>query len=89
MKPSAPTLPCSNWLVATVVPCRIAEISVGEASEQARILSIPARKPSAGSSGVDGVLVVTTVPVRPSTATTSVNVPPVSMPIRMYPTRSR
>ena len=36
----------------------------------------------AGSAGVEGVLVVTTAPDSSSTATTSVNVPPVSMPMR-------
>ena len=36
-----------------------------------------------GCAGVDGVLVVTSSPVSSSKATTSVNVPPVSMPIRM------
>jgi hypothetical protein len=41
------------------------------------------RKPTAGSAGVDGVLVVTSSPVASSSATTSVKVPPVSMPIRM------
>ena len=44
---------------------------------------MPARKPSAGLLGVDGVLVVTSSPVSSSKATTSVNVPPVSMPIRI------
>ena len=44
---------------------------------------MPARKPSAGLAGVDGVLVVTSSPVSSSKATTSVNVPPVSMPMRM------
>src|SRR3989442_13108506 len=38
--------------------------------------------PSEGSCGVVGVLVVTMAPVDSSTATTSVNVPPVSMPMR-------
>ena len=44
---------------------------------------MPARNPSAGLAGVDGVLVVTSSPVSSSNATTSVNVPPVSMPMRM------
>ena len=44
---------------------------------------MPVRNPSAGLAGVEGVLVVAIRPVRVSTATTSVNVPPVSMPIRM------
>ena len=34
--------------------------------------------------GVDGVLVVASIPLLSSTATTSVNVPPVSTPIRMW-----
>ena len=43
----------------------------------------PARKPSAGLLGVEGVFVVTSSPDSSSRATTSVNVPPVSMPIRI------
>ena len=42
---------------------------------------MPAMKPSAGLPGVLGVLVVTSSPESSSKATTSVNVPPVSMPI--------
>src|SRR5690606_5436421 len=38
--------------------------------------------PSAGSAGVEGVLVVMIWPVSSSTRTTSVNVPPVSTPMR-------
>ncbi len=41
---------------------------------------MPAMNPSAGSAGVLGVLVLTSSPVSSSTATTSVKVPPVSMP---------
>ncbi len=44
---------------------------------------MPAMKPSAGLPGVDGVLVVTSSPESSSKATTSVKVPPVSMPILM------
>ncbi len=44
---------------------------------------MPARNPSAGLPGVEGVLVVTISPEPSSNATTSVNVPPVSMPIRI------
>src|SRR5687768_17185898 len=47
-----------------------------------RTLRTPLRKPSAGSAGVDGVFVVVIWPVSSSTATTSVNVPPVSIPMR-------
>lgn len=39
--------------------------------------------PCAGSAGVVGVLVTVSSPVISLNATTSVNVPPVSMPIRM------
>ena len=42
---------------------------------------MPAMKPSAGLPGVLGVFVVTSSPESSSKATTSVNVPPVSMPI--------
>ena len=41
---------------------------------------MPAMKPSAGLPGVLGVFVVTSSPESSSKATTSVNVPPVSMP---------
>ena len=41
---------------------------------------MPAMNPSAGLAGVLGVFVVTSSPVSSSKATTSVNVPPVSMP---------
>ena len=44
---------------------------------------MPAMNPSAGLLGVDGVLVVTSSPVSSSKATTSVKVPPVSMPMRI------
>src|SRR5262245_42229143 len=40
-------------------------------------------KPSAGSAGVEGVLVATSSPVSSSKATTSVKVPPVSTPTRI------
>ena len=49
---------------------------------------MPAMNPSAGSAGVDGVLVVVTVPSDSSKATTSVKVPPVSMPMRIDGSRS-
>ena len=51
--------------------------------EHPRIFSMPAMKPSAGLAGVLGVLVETSSPVSSSKATTSVNVPPVSMPTRI------
>src|SRR5690606_13137069 len=85
MKPSFSTLPSSSWLVATVVPWLTAAIASPSSSRSPRTLLMPARKPSAGLLGVDGVFVVTTLPVVWSNATTSVKVPPVSMPIRMWP----
>src|SRR5680860_1352220 len=81
MKPSPSTLPSSNLFVATVVPWLTAVIASPPASTRCFVGWTPARKPSAGSDGVDGVLVVTTSPVPTSTATTSVKVPPVSIPI--------
>ena len=44
---------------------------------------MPAMNPSAGLPGVEGVLVVTSSPESSSKATTSVKVPPVSMPMRI------
>jgi len=69
--------------VATVVPWLTAVMSSPVAPTMPRIFSMPAMKPSAGLPGVLGVLVVTKVPSPSSKATTSVKVPPVSMPIRM------
>src|SRR6478735_7506235 len=83
MKPSRSTLPSRSWLVATVVPWLTASMSAPVAWSRPSTLSMPARNPSAGLLGVDGVLVVTSSPVSSSKATTSVNVPPVSMPIRI------
>jgi hypothetical protein len=79
--PSFSTLPSSSWFVATVVPCETAAIR--PPPTRPSTFSMPAMNPSAGLPGVDGVLVVTSSPVASSNATTSVNVPPVSMPIRI------
>ncbi len=83
MKPSRSTFPSSSWLVATVVPWLTAVIESPPAPSRPSTFSIPSRNPSAGFAGVDGVLVDTAAPVSSSTATTSVKVPPVSMPIRI------
>ena len=45
----------------------------------------PWTSPIAGFAGVLGTLVTSTLPVAPSTATMSVKVPPVSMPMRRRP----
>src|SRR3712207_5539295 len=82
MKPMRSSLPSSSWLVATVVPWLTAVTADPSRSIRSSTLRTPARKPSAGSEGVDGVLVVVVRPDSSSTATTSVNVPPVSMPMR-------
>ena len=82
MNPIRSSLPSSSWLVATVVPWLTAVTADPSRSIRPRTLRTPLRKPSAGSAGVDGVLVVVVWPVSSSTATTSVNVPPVSMPMR-------
>src|SRR5687768_12222754 len=82
MKPIRSSVPSSSWLVATVVPWLTAVIASPSSPRRSSTLRTPVRKPSAGSAGVDGVLVVVVRPVASSTATTSVNVPPVSMPMR-------
>src|SRR4051794_29702287 len=82
MKPIRSSLPSSSWLVATVVPWLTAVIALPSSWSRPRTLRTPLRKPSAGSAGVDGVFVVVVWPVSSSTATTSVNVPPVSIPMR-------
>jgi hypothetical protein len=82
MKPSGPMSPSSSWLVAMVVPWLTEATSAGAAPRRPRILRRPVRKPSAGSGGVDGVFVTVSSPVSSSKATTSVKVPPVSIPIR-------
>ena len=74
--------------MATVVPWLTAEMASPSAAanpSRPSTFSIPARKPSAGLLGVDGVLVETSRPVASSSATTSVKVPPVSIPILMRP----
>ena len=83
MNPSSSILPSSSWLVATVVPWQTAVTSAPVAPSRRRTLCRPLMNPSAGLAGVEGVLVVTRAPESWSNATTSVNVPPVSIPIRM------
>src|SRR3954468_14297591 len=82
MNPIRSSLPSSSWLVATVVPWLTAVTAPPSRPSWPSTFRRPARKPSAGSPGVDGVLVLATSPVPSWTATTSVNVPPVSMPMR-------
>src|SRR3954468_20250132 len=82
MKPIRSSLPSSSWLVATVVPWLTAVTAEPSSSIRSSTLRTPLRKPSAGAAGVDGVLVVVVRPDSSSTATTSVKVPPVSMPMR-------
>src|SRR3954463_11560005 len=82
MNPIRSSLPSSSWLVATVVPWLTAVIASPCRPIRSRTLRTPVRKPSAGSAGVEGVFVVVVRPVSSSTATTSVNVPPVSIPMR-------
>jgi hypothetical protein len=62
-------------LVATVVPWATSPISSAPTFSIARMNAV------AGSLGEEGTLVLKTRPAG-STATTSVNVPPVSMPMR-------
>ena len=90
MKPSPGNRSSSSALVATVVPWETEATPVETPPSSARTRPVAsaapcgcrrARRPT-GRAGVDGVLVVTISPVASSTATTSVNVPPVSMPMR-------
>ena len=69
---------CSRALVATVVP-RINDEKASGGSCDSRITPISA---SSGWCGEDGHLATTRSPVASSSATRSVNVPPVSMPHR-------
>ena len=64
----------SSALVATVVPWHITS---GVRPSPASVADPGRRTAPAGSAGVDG-----TFAIEPSAATTSVNVPPVSTPIR-------
>ena len=64
----------SSAFVATVEPCASSSGRPGSTA------ATPVRTAWPGSSGVDGVFTI-----RPSSATTSVNVPPVSTPIRIGP----
>src|SRR5690242_16381757 len=91
MRPSPGKRSWRSALVATVVPWETAATAgrdalvAGSADApfvRRRIFRMPSSTPTDGSWGVDGVLVVKISPVASSTATTSVNVPPVSMPIR-------
>src|SRR3954470_5216521 len=82
MNPIRSSLPSSSWLVATVVPWLTAVIASPGSPRRSSTFRTPVRKPSAGSAGVEGVFVVVVPPVSSSTATTSVKVPPVSMPMR-------
>src|SRR5690606_20564247 len=75
------TLPSSSLLVATVVPWLTAVTASPSTPSIPSTFSMPVMNPSAGSAGDDGVFVVTISPVSSSTATTSVNVPPVPIPI--------
>ena len=80
ISPRLSILPSRSRLVATVVPCETADRAEPVTPSRVRTLSSAARKPRAGSPGVDGLFVVTSSPVSSSTATASVKVPPVSIP---------
>src|SRR5258708_360592 len=82
IRPSELISPCSSALVATVVPwARPATLS-GAAPAAARILFTPRTSPIAGFAGVLATLVTSVAPDTISTDTISVNVPPVSIPMR-------
>ena len=84
--PTRATSPSSSAFVACVVECAMNAIRAastpGAASARSRPATIPAATPS-GASCVVGTLIRATIArVAASTTTTSVNVPPTSMPTR-------
>src|ERR1700722_10237856 len=82
INPSESIWPCSSALVATVVPWARLTTSCAVAPADARIAATPRTRPTAGFDGVLATLVTCIAPVPVSTATMSVKVPPVSMPMR-------
>ena len=68
-----------------MVPWETAATAPADFPASRRTFRSPSSTARDGSSGIDGVLVVKTSPVVSSTATTSVNVPPVSIPMRRRP----
>ena len=82
ISPSELIWPCSSALVATVVPWARLATSCAVAPADARIAATPRTRPTAGFDGVLATLVTRIVPEPVSTATISVKVPPVSMPMR-------
>ncbi len=82
IRPSESISPCSSALVATVVPWARPATSSVVAPAAARISLTPRNKPIAGLAGVLATLVTCIAPDCVSTDTMSVNVPPVSMPMR-------
>src|SRR5215471_12399159 len=82
MNPSRPTSPSSSWLVAIVVPWLTADTAEASAPSKPSTFVSPSANPIDGSAGVVGVFVTVSSPLLSSYATTSVNVPPVSIPTR-------
>ena len=74
--------PCSSALVATVVPWARLVTRPRLAPALCRIAATPRTSPTAGFDGVLATLVTRIAPEPVSTATISVKVPPVSMPMR-------
>ncbi len=84
--PTRATSPSSRALVAWVVECAMKAIDAGSMacspSSRSRPATIPAATPSGWSCEVGTLTDATISRVAASTATTSVNVPPTSIPIR-------
>src|SRR6266700_7161327 len=82
--PTFAPLRSSRALVATVVPCTMRSVRASTVARSRPSVSAssvrPSMTPSEGSAGVDALFAMTTRP-SPSTAATSVNVPPTSIPI--------
>src|SRR4030095_9634062 len=83
--PTRAPLRSSSALVATVVPCTMRSVRASSVSRErpssAASAPSPSTRPAEVSSGVDALFAITTCPLA-STAATSVNVPPTSIPIR-------
>jgi hypothetical protein len=71
-------------LVATVVPWINRPIWRGEIPVRVKTLSRPLKKPSAKFFGVEGTFVLVIRPLVVSRATTSVKVPPMSIPTNEF-----
>ncbi len=81
IRPAGPPVPCRMALEPTVVPCSTPRTSAGASLASSSAAAIPSSTAVSGLCGVEGSLRVEIRPVS-VISTTSVNVPPISTPIR-------